>query len=60
MMVEAAQTASRNPAIVALAHKLVVIAWHMLKNNEPYRYAMPSTLAAKFSRLRIQATGEKR
>lgn len=50
----------RNPAIVALAHKLVVIAWHMLKNNEPYRYAMPSTLAAKFSRLRIQATGEKR
>ena len=50
----------RNPAIVALAHKLVVIAWHMLKNNEPYRYAMPSTLNAKFSRLRIQVTGEKR
>ncbi len=50
----------RNPAIVALAHKLVVIAWHMLKNNEPYRYAIPSTLYAKFSRLRIQASGEKR
>lgn len=50
----------RNPAIVALAHKLVLIAWHMLKNNEPYRYATPSTLVAKFSRLRIQVTGEKR
>jgi hypothetical protein len=50
----------RNPAIVALAHKLVLIAWHMLKNNEPYRYATPSTLEAKFSRLRIQVTGEKR
>ncbi|MBZ2184338.1 MAG: transposase [Bryobacter sp.] len=60
MMVEAAQTASRNPAIVALAHKLVVIAWHMLSNSECYHYAMPSTLAAKFSRLRIQVMGEKR
>ncbi len=50
----------RNIAIVALAHKLVVIAWHMLKNNEPYRYALPSTLQAKFSRLRIQATGQRR
>jgi transposase len=28
-----------NVAVVALARKLVVPAWHMLRNQEPYRYA---------------------
>jgi len=28
-----------NVAVVALARKLVVLAWHMLRNQEPYRYA---------------------
>lgn len=46
--------------MVAVAHKLVVLAWHMLKNNEPYRYAQPLTLQAKLSRLRILATKQKR
>jgi len=50
----------RNVAVVAVAHKLVVLAWHMLKNNEPYRYAQPKTLQAKLSRLRILATKQKR
>jgi transposase len=54
-----AKKKSRNVAIVATARKLVTIAWHMLHNNEPYRYAVPSTLDAKFARLRILATGEK-
>ena len=49
-----------NIAVVATARKLVTIAWHMLKNNEPYRYAIPRTTEAKFSRLRIRATGAKR
>jgi transposase len=47
-------------AVVAVAHKLVVLAWHMLKNNEPYRYAQPKTIQAKLSRLRILATKQKR
>ena len=55
-----AKKKNRNVAVVAVAHKLVVLAWHMLKNNEPYRYAQPKTVQAKLSRLRILATGQKR
>ena len=55
-----AKKKNRNVAVVAVAHKLVVLAWHMLKNNEPYRYAQPKTLEAKLSRLRILATNQKR
>jgi transposase len=51
---------NRNVAVVAAARKLVTIAWHMLKNNEPYRYAQPKTVQAKLSRLRIRATGQKK
>lgn len=50
----------RNVAVVAVARKLVVVAWNMLTKNEPYRYALPRTVEAKLSRLRIAATGEKR
>jgi transposase len=49
-----------NVAVVATARKLVVIAWHMLQKNEPYRYAQPASTATKLARLRIQATGKKR
>jgi len=28
-----------NVALTALARKLVVVAWHLLQNGEPYRYA---------------------
>ena len=38
----------------------MVIAWHMLKANEPYRYAQPQTVEAKLEQLRVTATGEKR
>ena len=55
-----ARKKNRNVAVVAVAHKLVVLAWHMLNNNEPYRYAQPRTLQAKLSRLRILATKQKR
>ena len=51
---------NRNVAVVATARKLVTIAWHMLKNNEPYRYADPKSTEAKMSRLRVRATGKKR
>jgi transposase len=49
-----------NVAVVATARKLVVIAWHMLKANEPYRYAQPQTVEYKLEQLRVTATGEKR
>lgn len=49
-----------NVAVVATARKLVVIAWHMLTNKEPYRYAQPASTQTKLARLRIKATGAKR
>lgn len=51
---------NRNVAVVATARKLVLIAWHMLKKNEPYRYAQPKTVQAKLAKLRVTATGRKR
>ena len=49
-----------NVAVVAAARKLVVIAWHMLTRNEPYRYAQPKATQSKLSRLRVKATQQKR
>lgn len=46
-----------NVAIIAVARKLVVIAWHCLKNKEPYRYASPRPTATKLARLRIRGGG---
>lgn len=50
---------NRNVAVVATARKLVVIAWHMLRHQEPYRYAQPRTVHDKFARLR-KANGQPR
>lgn len=50
---------NRNIAVVATARKLVVIAWHMLSKQEPYRYAQPFQTQEKLARLRRQA-GEKK
>jgi transposase len=55
-----AQKKTRNVAVVATARKLVVIGWHMLMKNEPYRYAQPLTTETKLQKLRVQATGERR
>jgi len=55
-----ARKKNRNVAVVATAHKLVLIAWHMLRHNEPYRYAQPKTVEAKFTRLRVGATGQRK
>lgn len=55
-----AKRKNRNLAVVAVARKLVVIAWHMLTKNEPYRYAQPLPTETKLQRLRVQATGQKR
>ncbi|QDU89504.1 hypothetical protein Pla175_28960 [Pirellulimonas nuda] len=49
-----------NVAVCATARKLVGVAWLMLKNNEPYRYANPTTTQRNLSRLRVAVTGELR
>ncbi len=49
-----------NIAIVATARKLAVAAWHILTNNEPYRYAQPEPTRTKLQKLRTKATGERR
>lgn len=51
---------NRNVAVVATARKMVTIAWHMLTNNEPYRYAEAKPVRDKLARHRVRATGEKR
>jgi transposase len=55
-----ARRKNHNVAVVATARKLVTIAWHMLTNNEPYRYAIPRATDEKLASLRVRATGEKR
>ncbi len=55
-----ARKKNRNVAVVATARKLVSIAWQMLKYHEPYRYAQPQTVRAKFDRLRVRVTGVRR
>jgi transposase len=55
-----AKKKNRNVAVVAGARKLAAIAWMMLKNNEPYRYAIPRTTETKLARLRVRATGVRR
>lgn len=49
-----------NVATVAGARKLAAIAWHMLKSNQPYRYAQPIPTSVKLADLRIRGTGERR
>jgi hypothetical protein len=46
-------------AIVAGARKLATIAYHMLKNKEPYRYAMVISTREKLRSLRGKAGGAK-
>ena len=55
-----AQRKNRNVAVVATARKLVTIAWRMLRDNQPYRYAQPRTTQDKFGRLRIRARQGKK
>jgi hypothetical protein len=51
---------SRSVAVVACARKLAVLLWHVLSSGEPFRYAPPRSLEAKYSRLRVRATGQRR
>ncbi|QDU89055.1 hypothetical protein Pla175_24410 [Pirellulimonas nuda] len=53
-----AKRKNRQVAIVAVARKLITIAFLMLKNNEPYRYAKPMWVAQKFAALDRAAGGK--
>ncbi len=54
------QRKNRSVAVVACARKLAVLLWHVLRSGEPFRYAQPRSLEAKYSRLRVRATGQRR
>ena len=49
-----------NVAVTATARKMVVIIWHMLTNNEPYRYAKPDTTVRKLRRVRVKFAGRRK
>jgi transposase len=49
-----------NIATVAVARKLVVIAWHMLSNGDDYAYARPSLVREKIRRLELMTGAEHR
>ncbi len=49
-----------NVAATATARKLVTVAYLILKNREPYRYAQPATTSQKFGQLHVLATRSKR
>jgi hypothetical protein len=55
-----ARRKSRNVAATATARKLVNIAYLMLKNNEPYRYALPEPTQRKLATLDRRAGAPKR
>jgi transposase len=55
-----ARRKNRNVAVVACARKLAVLVWHVLRSGEPFRYAPPKSLQAKYARLRVRATGQRR
>jgi len=50
----------RNVATVAVARKLVVIAWHMLSRDEDYAFARPSLVREKLRRLELITGAERR
>jgi transposase len=43
-----------NVAVVAVAHKLAVVTWHLLSREEEYAYGRPSLHRAKLRRLELQ------
>jgi transposase len=47
-------------AVTALARKLVVVVWHVLTKQEPYRYAAPARTRFKLRRLEAGAPRSRR
>ena len=55
-----ARRKSWNVAVVAVARKLAMLAWHLLTTKKPYRYAKPESVKAKLDRLRVAGSGVRR
>lgn len=55
-----ARRKSHNIAIVAIARRLAVLAWHLLTSHQPYRYASPAAVETKLQRLRVAARGKRK
>jgi transposase len=47
-------------AVVAIARKLAVLAWHLLTDRQPYRYALPTSVETKLTRLRVSQKGKRK
>jgi transposase len=47
-------------AVVAIARKLAVLAWHLLTQRQPYRYALPTTVESKLRKLRVSQQGKRK
>lgn len=54
-----ARRKNRSVAVVAIARKLAVLTWHLLTQRQPYRYALPTTVATKLARLRVSQQGRR-
>lgn len=50
----------QNVATVAVARKLVTIAWHMLTRGEDYAFARPTLVAQKIRKAELDAGAERR
>ena len=53
-----AQRRGQNIATVAVARKLIVIAWNMLRREEDYAFARPTLVAQKIRKAEL-GDGEK-
>lgn len=55
-----AKRRGNNVATVAVARKLIVIAWNMLRRGEDYAFARPTLVAAKIRKAELAAGAERR
>jgi transposase len=49
----------QNVAAVATARKIATLIWHLLKHDEPYRWARPAFVAMKMRKLALRAGAPK-
>jgi transposase len=47
-------------AVVAIARKLAVLVWHLLTQRQPYRYASPTAVETKLTKLRVSQQGKRK
>jgi hypothetical protein len=55
-----AKRRGQNVATVAVARKLIVIAWNMLRREEDYAFARPTLVAQKIRKVELAAGAPSR